>query len=74
MKAYGNLENIAAAGAEEIAENCGLALAAAIAVRAAVRLTLEEKDAKIKKFTAKSSSAAALANDAFAAEKPEDYE
>ena len=74
MKTYKNLENITAANTEEIAETCGLTLAAASAVRAAARLSLEEKDVKIKKFAAKSSAAADLANDAFAAEDEPEYQ
>jgi excinuclease ABC subunit C len=73
MKTYRNLENIAASNPEEIAENCGISLAAANAVRAAVRLTLEDKGAKVKKFTAKRSGVAALADEAFAADPQPAY-
>jgi excinuclease ABC subunit C len=81
MKTYGELEKIAAAEPENIAEKCGIAIAAARAVRAAARLALEDRDAKIKQFAAKSSlaaaalaDAAAIADEAFAAETPPDYE
>jgi len=73
MKAYENLERIAAAEPEDIAAQCGISLSAAKAVRAAVRLALEEQNARKKKFTAKTSAAAALANEAFAAEDSPEY-
>ena len=74
MKAYGNLERIAATGAEEIAGNCGITLNAAAAVRTAARLALEDKDAKMRKFSAGGAAAvAALAEEAFAAEDRPDY-
>ena len=80
MKAYGELEKIAAAKPEDIAEKCGVTIAAAYAVRAAARLAIEDKNAKLQKFAVKSSSAAALADaasltdEAFAAETPPDYD
>ncbi|MDR1803246.1 MAG: excinuclease ABC subunit UvrC [Treponema sp.] len=75
MKTYGELEKIAAAEPEDIAEKCGITASAAAAVRAAARLALEDRNAKIKQFAAKSSTAAAaLADEAFAAETPPDYE
>jgi len=80
MKTYRELEKVAAAEPEDIAEKCGIAIAAAAAVRAAARLALEDRNAKIKQFAARTSSAAALADEAaiadesFAAEIPPDYE
>ena len=84
MKAYGELEKIAAARPEEMAEKCGIVLAAAKAVKAAARLALEDSGARKKQLTAKSAAAlaaeAALADEAVAdgaavaAEAPPEYE
>jgi len=74
MKTYGNLENIAAAIAEEIAENCGITLAASATVKATARLALEEKDATIRKFAAKKTDTATLVDEAFAAEDEPKYD
>ena len=75
MKAYQNLENLAAAEPEDIAGNCVISLDSAKAVRSAVKLALEDKDEKIKKFAAH--SPAALAEEAAmtgeAAEEPPEY-
>jgi len=57
MKAYGELEKIAAAEAADIAERCGVTEAAAAAVRAAAALALEDQASKRKEFTAQSISA-----------------
>jgi excinuclease ABC subunit C len=45
LKAYKTLPAIAAAPAEDLAEHCGASLAAARAVRAAVKLALEDQEA-----------------------------
>jgi excinuclease ABC subunit C len=45
MKAYQNLSAIAAAPAEDLAEQCGINAAAAKAVRAAAKLALEDQEA-----------------------------
>ena len=79
MKAYGSLEKIAAAEPEDITENCGITIAAAKAVRAATRLYLEEQTEKKRKAPTgrrrdQQSGAAALADEAFAAEDPPGYE
>jgi len=80
MKTYGELEKIAAAEPEDIAEKCGVTITAALAVRAAVRLALEDRNTKTRKFTAKTSDAtgladaAALSDEAFAAETTPDYD
>jgi len=82
IKTYGDLEKIAAAEPQAIAEKCRISEAAARAVRAAVALALEDKDEKKKDFavakagTSKrgKSSAAALADEAFAAEEKQEYE
>ena len=81
MKTYGELEKIAAAEPDDIAEKCGIAIAAATAVRAAARLALEDRNTKIKQFATRTSSAAAaladtaaLSDEAFAAETPPDYD
>jgi excinuclease ABC subunit C len=79
MKTYRELEKIAAAEPEDIAEKCGVTIAAATAVRAAARLAIEDRSEKTRKFAAKSSGAAALADEAaradeaFAAEPAPDY-
>ena len=86
MKIYGELEKIAAAGPEEIAERCGIAEAAARAVRAAAALALEDRDDEKKKLERSRAdglpgrrkegsrpSAAALADEAFAAEDSPEY-
>jgi excinuclease ABC subunit C len=77
MKAFGNLEKIAAADPQEIAEKCGVPSTAAKAARSAARLALEEQEAKKKKLHAgkfrPSDSAADLAADAFAAEETPEY-
>ena len=52
MKTYGEIEKIAAAEIEDMAEKCGITEAAARAVRAAVKLALEDQAAKKKKLTA----------------------
>jgi excinuclease ABC subunit C len=74
MKTFGSLEKAVAAEPEELAEKCGVTIAAAKAVRAAIRLALEEKDSKIRKFSKQDSGVKALADEAFAAEKPEEYD
>ena len=75
MQAYGSLEKIAAAEPEEMAGLCNISAATAKAVRAAIRLSL--KDQAVRKNKAgpseTSASAAALANEAFAAEDPPEY-
>ncbi|MCL2382266.1 MAG: excinuclease ABC subunit UvrC [Treponema sp.] len=84
MKAYGGLQAIAASEPQDIAEKCGITGAAARAVRAAVRLALEDQRAKAGKMAAQGAggprrrgirpgSAAALASEAFAAEEPPEY-
>jgi excinuclease ABC subunit C len=71
MKAYGNIEKIAAAAAEELAEQCGLSQGAAKAVRAAAALALEDQAAAKKRFaagigrSAPGRSASAAAGDAY---------
>ena len=88
MKIYGSLENIAAAEAGDMAEKCGISEGAARAVRAAAKLALEDQAAKGKKLAARGvrrkpgsggsaaalADEAAMANEAFAAEKQPDYE
>jgi excinuclease ABC subunit C len=46
MKAYENIENIAAADPAELAERCRISQSAAKAVRAAARLALEDRESK----------------------------
>jgi excinuclease ABC subunit C len=74
MKAYGNLEKIATADPQEIAEKCGVPPAAAKAARSAARLALEEQVAKKKKLSTgkyrSSDNAADLAAEALAEYKP----
>ena len=74
MKCYENLEKIAAAEPEEMAEKCKITTGAAKAVRAAARLTLEDSTQRKKLFATKAAQAAgspaALA--ALAAEAAED--
>jgi excinuclease ABC subunit C len=72
MKTYGNLETITATHPKDLAEKCGLTIAAARAVRAAVCLALEDKDAKTGKFSGQ--NARALADEAFAAEDIPGYD
>jgi excinuclease ABC subunit C len=68
MRAFGSLEKIAAAGAEEVAAACGASLGAARAVRAAVRLSLEGKAAVTKRRPRRDAgTAAALAEEALGA-------
>ena len=72
MQHYGNLERIAATEPEDLAESCRISLTAARAVRAAVRLALEDRAARKERFTASRKAprmgpgAAALADEAFA--------
>jgi excinuclease ABC subunit C len=85
MKAFGSLEQIAAAGPAEIQERCKISAPAARALRAAAKLALEDRAAaqkKLKEGPARrartaagrlGSSAAALAEEAFAAEPPAEY-
>jgi len=84
MKAYGELEKIAAAEPLEMAEMCGISESAARAVRAAAALALEDQGVKARKIAAKKApaskrrglqpgSAAALADEAFAAEDAPEY-
>jgi len=86
IKIYGNMEKIAAAEPEDIVEKCRVSAAAAKAVRAAVRLALEDQDAEKKKLAAQKKgpgkekpglrsgkTAAALADEAFAAEESPGY-
>jgi len=75
MKTYGNLEKIAAAEPLDIAKNCGVAEAAARAVRAAAALALEDRGAGTPKRRKirydgkdKPGGAGALADEAIAAE------
>jgi excinuclease ABC subunit C len=51
MKAYGDLEAVAAAPPEILAERCGLSEAAARAVRAAAKLALEDREAARRRLT-----------------------
>jgi DNA repair protein RadC len=77
MKTYGNLENIAAAEPQEIAEKCGIPPAAAKAARSAARLAIDEREAKKKELFAgqyqSPDSAANLAAEALAAEESPEY-
>ena len=84
MKAYGELEKIAAAKPRDMAEKCGISEAVARAVRAAAALALEDQKAKAKKIAGKkagglkrrnihSGTAADLADEAFAAEEQPAY-
>ena len=73
MKTYGELKKIAAAEPTDMAEKCGITESAARAVRAAAKLALEDQDAKKKKFSVKPANAAALADEAFAAEGTPNY-
>jgi excinuclease ABC subunit C len=52
MAAYGDLRAVAAAGPEELAERCRISAAAARAVRAAVKLALEDQGQSKKRFAA----------------------
>jgi DNA-binding MurR/RpiR family transcriptional regulator len=52
MKAYENIDNIAAADPAELAERCGVSGAAAKAVRAAAKLALEDREAAQKRLNA----------------------
>jgi len=52
MKAYENVENIAAADPAELAERCRIGQSAAKAVRAAARLALEDRESRRQKLTA----------------------
>jgi DNA repair protein RadC len=74
MKAFGNLEKIAAADPQEISEKCGVPPAAAKAAKSAARLALEEQVAKKKKLSTgkyrPSDNAADLAAEALAEYKP----
>jgi excinuclease ABC subunit C len=83
MKAFGSLEQIAAAGPAEIQERAHIAATAARALRAAAKLALEDRAAAQKKLargparrtrSAAGLSAAALAEEAFAAEPPAEYD
>ena len=74
MKAYGSIENIAAADPAGLAETCGVSQAAAKAVRAAARLAIEDRRAQQQRMTIRSkpgSTGASLA--AQAAETSPDY-
>jgi excinuclease ABC subunit C len=51
MTHYGSLEALAAASPQEIADDCGLGKNAAIAVHAALGLTLKERDAEKKRLS-----------------------
>ncbi|MDR2483219.1 MAG: excinuclease ABC subunit UvrC [Treponema sp.] len=57
MKAYTSLENIAAAPPEEMAVRCKIGSTAALAVRAAARLALEDREAAKKRLEPRASSA-----------------
>ena len=76
MQNYGNLEKIAAADPEDLAERCRLTNAVARAVRAAARLALEDRAARKEKFIARKASTgmAALADEALAAENEPGYD
>jgi excinuclease ABC subunit C len=52
MKAYENVENIAAADPAELAERCRIGQSAAKAVRAAARLALEDRESRRQKLMA----------------------
>jgi hypothetical protein len=77
MKIYGSLEKIAAAQPGDMAKKCGISVVAASTVKAAARLALEDKDTKIKTFSAKkytaADNAASLADEAFAADQQPAY-
>ena len=57
MKAYASLENIAAAPPEELAERCKIGAAAALAVRAAAKLALEDREASKKRLAPRTAPA-----------------
>jgi excinuclease ABC subunit C len=82
MKAFGSLEGIAAAGPAEIQERCKISAPAARALRTAAKLALEDRAAAKEKLargplrrtrSAAGPSAAALAEEAFAAEPQAKY-
>jgi excinuclease ABC subunit C len=82
MKAFGSLEQIAAAAPADIQDRGRVGASAARAVLAAAKLAVEDRAAAGKKLktgpvrrthAASGSSAAALAEAAFAAEPPADY-
>ena len=78
MKTYENLEKIAAAAPQEIARKCGISEAAASAVRAGAKLSIEDQAVRKRKLHLASGglskgSAASLADAAFAAEDSPDY-
>ena len=54
MKAYENIDNIAAADPAELAERCRISEASAKAVRAAAKLALEDRKAGQKRLNANS--------------------
>ena len=82
METYGDLKKIAAAEPADIAEKCGISEAAARAVRAAAKISLEDQGIKKKQYERKlpKENAAALADEAFshtadaAAEDTPDYD
>ena len=73
MKSFVSLEKIAAAEPEDIAEKCGINNAAAKAIRAAARLTLEDQAVNRAKLARGRSNEADLTNQAFAAEESPEY-
>ena len=48
MRAYGSIENVSTADPSELAESCGIAQSTAKAVRAAARLALEDRKARLR--------------------------
>jgi excinuclease ABC subunit C len=73
MKAYQNLPAIAAAPAEDLAEQCGISVLAARAVRAAAKLALEDQEAARRRLS-RGYGETSPAADALAAEAAEpDY-
>jgi excinuclease ABC subunit C len=76
MKAYGSIENIAAAEPADIAKRCRISQATAKAARAVSRLALEDRKSRQEKLTGRNSRAGRSAGDLLAveaAEMPPEY-
>jgi excinuclease ABC subunit C len=71
MKAYENIDNIAAADPAELAERCRIGQSAAKAVRAAAQLALHDREAGRQRLAAKHSRGKASLADSLAAEAAE---
>jgi hypothetical protein len=73
MKAFETIERIAGTRPSEIAERCNISLASAKAVRAAARLSLEDRKAGLRRLAASGQKRSPGSGESLAAEAAPEY-